>query len=402
MGMPHKFGMFVHWGIYSLTGYHEQARWRFFTPRMEYRKLAEKFNPAKFDPDEWVALAKEAGMEYICLTTKHHDGFCMFDTKYTDFNIMNTPYHRDILKELSDACARGGIALSLYYSNPDWDYRYGYNPHSSHQLPEKGDEVDIEKLKEYQKNQIRELLTNYGKIYTFFWDIPTQICDPSMNEFIRSLQPDILINDRGWDDKGDFSTPERRIPDGTRFERYTEACQSVGRQSWGYCEDEDYFTTRFLTASIDRIRAMDGSYLLNVGPMPDGKIPERSIEIIKKVGHWYNRVKEAFEGDPCLLENRDIVCTKKGDILYVHLPKGLDYCGLTLKPIDVLPKSVTLLNDGSPLKYSIVTRPEDKDRSLPNGYLNRPTLHIFDIPADKFETETMVMKIVLDDEKITV
>ena len=402
MGMPHKFGMFVHWGIYSLTGYHEQVRWRFFTPRAEYRKLMNEFNPVKYDPDEWVRLAKDAGMEYICFTTKHHDGFCMFDTKYTDFNIMNTPYHRDVLKELSEACARGGLALSLYYSNPDWDYKYGYNSHSSHQMPEKGDVEDIEKLKEFQKNQIRELLTNYGKIYTFFWDIPTNISDPLMNEFIRSLQPDILIDDRGWGDKGDFSTPERFVPDGHKFERMTEACQSVGEQSWGYCADEDYFTNRYLTASIDKIRAMDGSYLLNVGPMPDGRIPERSAEIVRRVGKWYNSVKEAFDAEPYLLENRALVCTKRGSTLYVHIPDGLNARGLTLKPIDVLPKSVTLLNDGRSLKYSITTRPEDKDWSAPDNILRRQTLHIFDMPADEFADETMVLRIELDEGKIEV
>lgn len=402
MGMPHKFGMFVHWGIYSLTGYHEQVRWRFFTPRAEYRKLMNEFNPVKYDPDEWVRLAKDAGMEYICFTTKHHDGFCMFDTKYTDFNIMNTPYHRDVLKELSEACARGGLALSLYYSNPDWDYKYGYNSHSSHQMPEKGDVEDIEKLKEFQKNQIRELLTNYGKIYTFFWDIPTNISDPSMNEFIRSLQPDILIDDRGWGDKGDFSTPERFVPDGHKFERMTEACQSVGEQSWGYCADEDYFTNRYLTASIDKIRAMDGSYLLNVGPMPDGRIPERSAEIVRRVGKWYNSVKEAFDAEPYLLENRALVCTKRGSTLYVHIPDGLNARGLTLKPIDVLPKSVTLLNDGRSLKYSITTRPEDKGWSAPDNILRHQTLHIFDMPADEFADETMVLKIELDEGKIEV
>lgn len=402
MGMPHKFGMFVHWGIYSLTGYHEQVRWRFFTPRAEYRKLINEFNPVKYDPDEWVRLAKDAGMEYICFTTKHHDGFCMFDTKYTDFNIMNTPYHRDVLKELSEACARGGLALSLYYSNPDWDYRYGYNSHSSHQMPEKGDVEDIEKLKEFQKNQIRELLTNYGKIYTFFWDIPTNISDPSMNEFIRSLQPDILIDDRGWGDKGDFSTPERFVPDGHKFERMTEACQSVGEQSWGYCADEDYFTNRYLTASIDKIRAMDGSYLLNVGPMPDGRIPERSAEIVRRVGKWYNSVKEAFDAEPYLLENRGLVCTKRGSTLYVHIPDGLNARGLPLKPIDVLPKSVTLLNDGRSLKYSITTRPEDKGWSAPDNILRRQTLHIFDMPADEFADETMVLRIELDEGKIEV
>ena len=402
MGMPHKFGMFVHWGIYSLTGYHEQVRWRFFTPRAEYRKLMNEFNPVKYDPDEWVRLAKDAGMEYICFTTKHHDGFCMFDTKYTDFNIMNTPYHRDVLKELSEACARGGLALSLYYSNPDWDYKYGYNSHSSHQMPEKGDVEDIEKLKEFQKNQIRELLTNYGKIYTFFWDIPTNISDPSMNEFIRSLQPDILIDDRGWGDKGDFSTPERFVPDGHKFERMTEACQSVGEQSWGYCADEDYFTNRYLTASIDKIRAMDRSYLLNVGPMPDGRIPERSAEIVRRVGKWYNSVKEAFDAEPYLLENRGLVCTKRGSTLYVHIPDGLNARGLTLKPIDVLPKSVTLLNDGRSLKYSITTRPEDKGWSAPDNILRRQTLHIFDMPADEFADETMVLRIELDEGKIEV
>lgn len=402
MGMPHKFGMFVHWGIYSLTGYHEQVRWRFFTPRAEYRKLMNEFNPVKYDPDEWVRLAKDAGMEYICFTTKHHDGFCMFDTKYTDFNIMNTPYHRDVLKELSEACARGGLALSLYYSNPDWDYKYGYNSHSSHQMPEKGDVEDIEKLKEFQKNQIRELLTNYGKIYTFFWDIPTNISDPSMNEFIRSLQPDILIDDRGWGDKGDFSTPERFVPDGHKFERMTEACQSVGEQSWGYCADEDYFTNRYLTASIDKIRAMDGSYLLNVGPMPDGRIPERSAEIVRRVGKWYNSVKEAFDAEPYLLENRGLVCTKRGSTLYVHIPDGLNARGLTLKPIDVLPKSVTLLNDGRSLKYSITTRPEDKGWSAPDNILRHQTLHIFDMPADEFADETMVLRIELDEGKIEI
>ena len=402
MGMPHKFGMFVHWGIYSMTGYHEQVRWRFFTPRAEYRKLMNEFNPVKYDPDEWVRLAKDAGMEYICFTTKHHDGFCMFDTKYTDFNIMNTPYHRDVLKELSEACARGGLALSLYYSNPDWDYKYGYNSRSSHQMPEKGDVEDIEKLKEFQRNQIRELLTNYGKIYTFFWDIPTNISDPSMNEFIRSLQPDILIDDRGWGDKGDFSTPERFVPDGHKFERMTEACQSVGEQSWGYCADEDYFTNRYLTASIDKIRAMDGSYLLNVGPMPDGRIPERSAEIVRRVGKWYNSVKEAFDAEPYLLENRALVCTKRGSTLYVHIPDGLNARGLTLKPIDVLPKLVTLLNDGRSLKYSITTRPEDKGWSAPDNILRRQTLHIFDMPADEFADETMVLRIELDEGKIEV
>jgi len=400
MGMPKKFGMFIHWGIYSLMEYHEQIRWRFFTPKKLYRELAEKFDPADFDADEIVRLAKDAGMEYICFTTKHHDGFCMWDTKTTDFCITNTPYKKDILKQLAAACKRYGIALSLYYSNPDWDYEYGYNSYSSHQMPRDGQTEDLDKLREYQRAQIKELLTNYGDIYTFFWDIPTRVEDRSMNEYIRKLQPNILINDRGWGDEGDFSTPERNVPEGSKFERYTEACQSVGHQSWGYCADEDYYTTRFLTASIDKIRVMDGSYLLNVGPMPNGKLPERSREIIERVGDWYNRVKEGFDGEPTpeLLTNKNLLAVKNGSTLYVHIPKGLDACGLTLKPIDVMPKSVTLLNDGKPLKYGIVTRPEDKDWKT--QILRRQSLHIFDIPVEKYINETLVIKIELDEGKI--
>ena len=222
-----------------------------------------------------------------------------------------------------------------------------------------------------------------------------------MNEFIRSLQPDILIDDRGWGDRGDYSTPERNVPDGGKFERFTEACQSVGEQSWGYCRDEDYFTKRFLTSSIDKILTKDGSYLLNVGPKPDGTIPERSADIIRGVGNWYNNVKESFDADPCvILENKRLITTKRGSTLYVHIPDGLDSCGLTLKPINVRPKSVTLLNDGRPLEYAIVTRPEDKDWTT--QLMRSPTLHIFDIPVEEFQNETMVLKIELDEEPIRI
>ena len=240
-----KFGMFIHWGIYAATGLHEQALARYNIPHEEYDALAKSFNPTEYDPEEWVLLAKNAGMKYICFTAKHHDGFCMWNTQYTDYNVMNTPYGKDTLKMLADACEKHGMLLSLYYSNPDWHHENGYNAFSTHQwrsrYPERG---DTKKYREYIKNQLRELLTGYGKIYTLFWDIPPHIQDESLNAYARSLQPEILINDRGWD-KGDFSTPEREVPDGARFERMTEACQSVGEQAWGYRADEDYFPCVF-------------------------------------------------------------------------------------------------------------------------------------------------------------
>ena len=169
----------------------------------------------------------------MVLTAKHHDGFCMWDTKYSDYNITNTPYGKDVLKMLADACRKHGVLLSLYYSNPDWHHPYGYNPASTHQWKAlKRMDVNTGIYREYIKNQITELLTKYGSIYTFFWDIPPHINDPSLNELVRSLQPGILINDRGFD-AGDFSTPEREYSQNneTRFPRMTEACNSVGEQS---------------------------------------------------------------------------------------------------------------------------------------------------------------------------
>lgn len=203
-----KLGLFVHWGIYALTGVQEQAFARLDMPREEYEALATRFNPVRFDPDDIVLLAKKAGMKYICFTTKHHDGFCMWDTKYTDYNIMNTPYGKDVLKLLANACHRHGMLLSLYYSNPDWHHPKGYNPASTHQWKAVNqNQPDTVAYRQYIKDQITELLTDYGDIYTLFWDIPPKLEDPSINELARRLQPGILINDRGFS-AGIFPPPK--------------------------------------------------------------------------------------------------------------------------------------------------------------------------------------------------
>ena len=157
--MPKRFGMFVHWGPYAIPAWHEQIRMRKGISRAEYAEMASGFAPEKYDPEAWVQLAKDAGMEYICITTKHHDGFCMWDTKQTDFNIVNTS-GRDILKELAEACRKHGMALSLYYSIPDWNHPCAYNSLSTHQCaPEEGDTPDTAAYREYVRAQVKELLT---------------------------------------------------------------------------------------------------------------------------------------------------------------------------------------------------------------------------------------------------
>lgn len=398
MTQNNKFGMFIHWGIYSLTEVQEQALARFQMDRAEYEGLAKQFNPVRYDPEQWVLLAKSAGMKYICFTTKHHDGFCMWDTKYTDYNIMNTPYGKDVLKMLADACHKHGMLLSLYYSNPDWHHPYGYNPNSSHQwCCVQKDVVDTVTYREYIKSQITELLSNYGPIYTLFWDIPPKIEDPSLNQLARQLQPDIIINDRGWS-QGDFSTPEREyqtIEDGS-FTRMTEACNSVEQQSWGYRKAPDFHSVRYLTCSIDRFMSMGASYLLNVGPSAEGEITECYAERIRRVGNWYNRMEgclEQAEPDPFDYESRANKCiaTRKNGKTYLHFYKGVVSTAVTLKKYPGIPSSVRLMNTDTKLDFKIEVLPEFFDGKT--GACVDKYLHITGIPVDELSNEPIVLEI---------
>ncbi len=394
-----KFGMFIHWGIYALTGLQEQAYVRYDMKREEYEALAKEFNPVDYNPKEWVKLAKDAGMKYICITTKHHDGFCMWNTKYTDYNIMNTPYGKDVIKMLADECREQGMKLSFYYSCPDWHYEYGYNEKSTHQWKSVNkNHGDFSKYIEYVKNQITELLTNYGEIYTLFWDIPPCVEDKSVNELVRKLQPGIFINNRGFD-KGDFSTPEREyetIEGACRFESMTEACNSVGEQSWGFRKNEDYHSLRYLTYSIDKIMAMGGSYLLNVGPDEKGVIPEKSKEMIKKVGDWYNRM------GGCLEETKEdkneykavkysFIVNEKNGKSYFHFTEGIVSSAISFEKYPSVPKSVRLVNLDISLPFEIVRLPEYFDMETGKG--QESFLHIHSIPTDELEKEPVVLEI---------
>lgn len=393
-----KFGMFVHWGPYAATGLQEQALARYNIPYDEYESMAMSFNPTDYDPEKWVLLAKRAGMKYICFTTKHHDGFCMWDTKQTDYNIMNTPYGKDVLKMLSGACKKHGMLLSLYYSNPDWHYEYGYNPEcSTHQWKAKyKDTVDTVKLREFIKAQITELLTNYGDIYTFFWDIPPKIYDPSLNELVCKLQPNIYINDRGWSE-GDFSTPEREYEsaDSKRFTRMTEACNSVGQQSWGYRIGEDFYTKRHLCCAIDRYMARGASYLLNVGPDASGVITPEYEQNLMKVADWYCRMggclesHEADSTDYGIRHNKYIANTKNGKT-YLHFYEGLISNSVAIKNYPNEPRSVRLMNSGENLKFDITFLPEFFDM---NKQAQDKLLHIYGIEADKYADEPIVIEI---------
>ena len=402
-----RFGLFVHWGLYAILGWHEQHQWRGRVPRAEYGKLVERFNPTRYEPDEWLDLAEEAGMEYVCFTTKHHDGFCMWDTAQTDFKVTNSPYGKDILASLADACHRRGFPLCLYYSVADWHHPSYPNQGRSHELdgPQPGDAPDFDAYLEFTKAQVRELCTGYGDIKGFWWDMNvTGFTDSSINETIRSMLPNAIINNRGFDD-GDFGTPERdmdpTVAEVLEFEGLTEACQSVGRESWGYRRDEDYYTDRHLTSSIAKVMAKGGNYLLNVGPMADGSIPEESSTILRRVGRWYGTVRESFEGTSpaaAMTENRDVVMTRADNTLYVHLHEQPTASRVLLNPLAVLPKRATLLNTGQELPTSLEALPTEIMGS--GGILRadkREFLRVSGLPANDLSGEVMVLKLEFDD-----
>lgn len=362
-----RFGLFIHWGLYAIPGWHEQHQWRGRVARDEYVKLAQQWNPEKFDPDAWLDLMQEAGMKYICLTTKHHDGFCLWNTQQTAFNTMNTPYGRDIVAMLADACHRRDVPLCLYYSVADWNHPNYPNLGRHHELlPQDGDAPDWDKYIEFLREQVRELCTNYGEIHGFWWDMNVpEAVDRSINDMIRGLQPKAVINNRGMDE-GDFGTPERdfekNVDDALEWERPTEACQSVGVESWGYRRDEDFYTDCHLQRSIAKYLARDANYLLNVGPMGDGTIPPESAAILKRIGAWYHATREAFEKVQPVSQwtaNRNVLLTRRENTLYVVLHKEPTGEAVKLKPLAIAPRRATLLNTGQPVEWALDVTPSE-------------------------------------------
>jgi alpha-L-fucosidase len=391
-------GMFIHWGIFAQGGWHEQQLWRSHITRKDYDKYLTQFNPGHFNPEEWIDHARSAGMTHMLFTTKHHDGFCMWDTKQTDYNIMNTPYGKDILAELAQACAKKDFKLGLYYSLPDWHHPAYPNIGRHHELfdPPPGGKVDEAAYLDFVYAQVEELLTNYGEIVNFFWDVNVaQFKDPRFNELVRRLQPKAIINDRG-PSEGDYSTPERKVPEGTGFEKLTIAVQSTGRESWGFRPSEDYYSHKFMIQSIDKVLSMGGRYILNVGPDEQGRFPQKDVDTLRAIGAWYKKTKESFEdtfpasymiepGDAGIISYEETLITRRENTLYVHASNGLQTSGIMLYPMDTLPKKATLLNTGKKVE-SVVD-------ITPWRWKGRPALRLYDLPVNELAGEVLVIKL---------
>jgi alpha-L-fucosidase len=289
-----RFGMFIHWGPVALTGHEIGWSRGKETPVTEYDQLYKRFNPVQFDADAWVQVAKHAGMKYIVLTTKHHDGFCLWDTRQTDYNIMNSPFGRDVVKELAAACNRQGIAFGTYYSTCDWH-------HPDFPLTSPGGKVrrqqsNLDRYAEYLKAQSAELLTHYGPLLTPWYDVPQEFDaqrGQSVIELCRSIQPDIVINNRTGA-PGDYDTPEQHIG-GFNRARPWETCMTICRQ-WAWKPNDDMKSFNQCIQALLQTAGGDGNMLFNVGPMPDGRIEPRQVERLNEMGDWLEQYGDAVYG----------------------------------------------------------------------------------------------------------
>jgi alpha-L-fucosidase len=316
-----RFGMFIHWGPVSLKG--TEIGWSRGAqiPIVEYDNLYRKFNPTNFNADTWVSVAKAAGMKYVVFTTKHHDGFCMFDTKQTSFNIMQSPFGRDVVKELAAACREQGLQFGTYHSVCDWH-------HPDFPLTSPGGSVrrptsNLERYNVYLRNQVRELIQNYGPLHIMWFDVPQEFDQKrglALEEWTRSLQPDIIINDRSGA-RGDYDTPEQRVGK-YQDNRPWETCMTICNQ-WAWKPNDAMKSLQQCIYNLVLCSSGDGNLLFNVGPTPDGVIEQRQIDRLKEMGAWLQKNGESIyktRGGPWK-PTKALGTTRSGSTVYVHLLK---------------------------------------------------------------------------------
>ncbi|RPJ56145.1 MAG: alpha-L-fucosidase [Acidobacteria bacterium] len=378
-----KFGLFVHWGIYSIRG---RAEWVLYNDRIpvkNYETLAQFFNPTEFNPAEWVAVVKDAGMKYITITSKHHDGFAMFDSKVSDWDIADrTPYKKDVLKMLADECRKQGIKLFFYHSQLDWHHPDYFPLGRTGEGLGRAEQGDWQKYLEYQDSQLRELLTNYGEIggiwFDGWWDKKNGDWKLDRTyKLIHDLQPQALVGNNHHQAPfpgEDFQMFEKDLPGrntaGFNAESKIgnlplETCETING-SWGYnLSDNRFKSTRELIHYLVKAAGNNANFLLNVGPMPNGKIQPEFTQRLKEIGAWLKVYGESIygtRGGP-ISQRPWGVTTVKGNRLFVHILDWPDRM-LVLPPLDRPLKGAKMLKGGA--KVELRQDPAGAVLILPN------------------------------------
>jgi alpha-L-fucosidase len=311
-----KFGMFIHWGLYSVIGRHEWVMEMEGIPLAEYEQLAKKFRPRPNAARDWARLARQAGMKYMVMTTKHHEGFCLFDSQHTDYCAPRQACGRDLVAEYVQAAHSEGLRVGFYYSLMDWHHPDGARCAIS--------EAARQSFVEYIHGQVRELCTQYGKVDILWYDVPWPLDAEGwearrLNRMVRRLQPDIIINNRSRLPE-DFGTPEQHIRPEEQG-RAWEACMTMN-DSWGFHRaDDNWKTPKQVIRNLITCARDGGNYLLNIGPKADGSIPAPSVRLLEKVGEWMDKYGHTiYDAEPCEVKRSVFASfTRKGRTLYVHV-----------------------------------------------------------------------------------
>lgn len=365
-----RLGIFIHWGLYSTFAQGEWYMNNASVDAREYAKAMNGFYPHRFDARQWVSAFKAAGAKYICFTTRHHEGFSMWDTRWSDYNIMNTPYGKDIVRQLAEECHRQGIKLHLYYSHIDWtreDYPAGRTGRGTKRL----DRADWPAYYRFMNNQLTELLTNYGEIgaiwFDGWWDhdvdsVPFNWELEEQYKLIHDLQPGCLVGNNHHQtpfEGEDIQIFERDVPGENKAGLSgqdisalpLETCQTMNH-SWGYrVTDQEYKSTRELIQLLVRTSGKGANLLLNVGPQPDGTLPEAALTRLAEMGKWLDRYGESIyatvAGD--YREGDNLITTRNGNVLYVHI-LNTDIEQVKM-PVAQKVKSVEMLGEGTRIDY---------------------------------------------------
>ncbi|MFB6136563.1 MAG: alpha-L-fucosidase [Halobacteriaceae archaeon] len=361
-------GLFVHWGIASAHGgvdlswgMMRNRPWtddpgRGITPE-EYYALAEEFDPDAYDPDRWLAAAREAGMEYAVLTTRHHDGFALWPSEHGEFSTAQYLDGRDLVGEFVDACRRQGVRVGFYYSPPDWNHPATPDPVGDYEEWRERHEASWDpeaerEFYEYVKGQVRELVTRYGDLDVFWFDGSVPSGAAELYDVVRGEQPGILVNDRCDSSLGDFSTPETELPQRPVEGRW-ELCYTWGGPGWGHVADETYRDLAWTTEHLAKTVGRGGNLLLNVGPKGDGSLPEAAYERLDELAAWMREHRPAVKGvrrgpwPP--RADAEVPVTRDGPTWYLHVLEAHD------GPVTVAgvpePRRVTHLRTGEALDY---------------------------------------------------
>lgn len=412
-----RFGMFIHWGIYALPARHEWIKYYERISDENYQKYFDNFNPDLYDPKEWAAKAKAAGMKYMVITTKHHDGFCLWDTRYTDFKVTNTPYGKDLIKPMVDAFRAEGIRIGFYYSLIDWnhpdfpyDLMHPNGPGDPEERKAANEKRDMKKYQKYMQDQLTELLTDYGQIDELFLDFSypgengkgrDDWDSEELFKIVRKLQPQILIDNRADMDWGyDFVTPEQFMPqewptiNGEKAP--WETCQTFSG-SWGYYRDQfTWKSSRQLVVMLIETVSKGGNLLLNVGPTARGVFDDRANERLDGIAIWMKyhnssiygctQAPETFE----VPQNSFLTYNPKTNRLYIHVIEW-PFKSLHLKGYKGKIKYAQLLNDASEIKFHTnATKGSHTHESSGENDI------ILNLPVERPNVEVPVIELILE------